>query len=134
MEEALRELDDEEESERILELFSAPVRSPLASMLERFFGMGRTPGESDGGAELPVGGHTSGPVGRNAKPAQAPPGLTLELAVDRRDRLRLLSSRRPRGIELRDRAPIRPVAVAVEVPLGIATTERYTRLTVRARR
>jgi nitric oxide reductase NorD protein len=81
-EEALRELDDEEESERsrILELFSAPIKNPLASMIQKFFGMGRTPGtEGGGGEELPVGGRSVGPVGENAKSAEAPPGLVLEL-------------------------------------------------------
>jgi nitric oxide reductase NorD protein len=83
-EELMRELDDEEESERskILELFSAPIRNPLASMLQKFFGMGRTPGEGGGGGEeLPVGGHSVGPVGPNAKTAQAPPGLSLQLSA-----------------------------------------------------
>jgi Mg-chelatase subunit ChlD len=75
IEQLLRELDDEEESERsrILELFSAPIRNPLAAMIQRFFGMGRVPGSGGGGAELPVGGVTVGPVGANARPASAPP-------------------------------------------------------------
>jgi nitric oxide reductase NorD protein len=83
-EEELPELDDEEDSERsrILELFSAPIRNPLASMVQKFFGMGRTPGEGGaGGAELPVGGRIAGPVGENAKEATAPPGLSLELTA-----------------------------------------------------
>ena len=79
IEEALRELDDEEESERsrILELFSAPVCNPLASMIQRFFGMGRAPGRGGGGAELPVGGRAVGPVGANARPILAPSAVTL---------------------------------------------------------
>jgi Mg-chelatase subunit ChlD len=82
-EEELRELDDEEESERsrILELFSAPIRNPLASMMQKFFGMGRTPGEGGGGAELPVGGRQAGPVGDKAKQAQMPAGFSLELSA-----------------------------------------------------
>jgi Mg-chelatase subunit ChlD len=83
-EEMLRELDDEEESERsrILELFSAPIRNPLASMIQKFFGMGRAPGaEGGGGAELPVGGRTVGPVGPNAKAAQAPAGMSQNLTA-----------------------------------------------------
>ena len=80
-EQPIRELDDEEESERsrILELFSAPIRNPLASMIQRFFGMGRAPGTGGGGAELPVGGSTFGAVGPNARRAQRPvlPGLGL---------------------------------------------------------
>jgi hypothetical protein len=73
-EELLRELDDEQDSERsrILELFSAPIRNPLASMLQRFFGMGRVPGTGGGGAELPVGGARAGPVGPNAKAVERP--------------------------------------------------------------
>jgi Mg-chelatase subunit ChlD len=83
VENLLRELDDEEESERsrILELFSAPIRNPLASMIQKFFGMGRAPGaEGGGGEELPVGGASIWPVGPNAKTAQAPAGFAVELA------------------------------------------------------
>jgi nitric oxide reductase NorD protein len=79
----LRELDDEEESEhsRILELFSAPIRNPLASMIQRFFGMGRVPGTGAGGAELPVGGVSAGPVGANAKQANAAAAAALDLSA-----------------------------------------------------
>jgi len=79
----VRELDDDEESERsrILELFSAPIRNPLASMLQKFFGMGRAPGEGGGGEELPVGVSSVGPVGPNAKPGEAPPGVSLALTA-----------------------------------------------------
>jgi Mg-chelatase subunit ChlD len=82
-EELLRELDDEEEGERsrILELFSAPIRNPLASMIQRFFGMGRVPGTGGGGAELPVGGVTVGPVGANAKQAAGRAGAAVDLAA-----------------------------------------------------
>jgi hypothetical protein len=69
-EEWMRDLDDDEESDRsrILELFSAPVQTPLSNMIARFFGMGRAPGGSrDGGAATPVGGHGVGPVGAQAK-------------------------------------------------------------------
>jgi Mg-chelatase subunit ChlD len=78
---ALRELDDEEDSERsrILELFSAPIRNPLASIIQRFFGMGRAPGNGAAGAELPVGGASVGLVGANARTARTPPGATLDL-------------------------------------------------------
>src|SRR5581483_8075 len=82
LEEELRELDDEEESERsrILELFSAPIRNPLANMIQKFFGMGRTPSEGGGGGqELPVGGRSVGPVGANARQATAPAGLAMVL-------------------------------------------------------
>jgi len=82
LEDDLRELDDEEESERskILELFSAPIRNPLANMIQKFFGMGRTPSEGGGGGqELPVGGRSVGPVGPNAKQATAPAGLFMQL-------------------------------------------------------
>jgi nitric oxide reductase NorD protein len=80
-EQLLRELDDEEESERsrILELFAAPIRNPLAEMIQKFFGMGRTPGEGGGGQELPVGGRTVGPVGPNAQAATTPAGFSLQL-------------------------------------------------------
>ena len=80
LEQALRELDDEEESERsrILELFSAPIRNPLAAMVQKFFGMGRAPGLGAGGAELRVGGATRGPVGPGARPAQPRPDLAPE--------------------------------------------------------
>jgi Mg-chelatase subunit ChlD len=74
------ELDDEEESERsrILELFSAPISNPLANALQKLLGMGRTPGQAgSGGAELPVGGRSFGPVSANARvvpnPLFAPP-------------------------------------------------------------
>jgi Mg-chelatase subunit ChlD len=80
--ELLRELDDEEESDRsrILELFSAPIRNPLASMIQRFFGMGRAPGAAGGGgAELPVGGATASPVGANARAAHAAAGIGLDV-------------------------------------------------------
>jgi hypothetical protein len=83
-EQRLRELDDEEESERskILELLSAPIRNPLASMIQKLFGMGRAPSQgTGGGAELPVGGRSVGPVGRNAKATTAPAGLPFELNV-----------------------------------------------------
>jgi len=45
-EQLMPELDDEDEAERsrILELFSARVRNPLATMAQRFFGVGRSPG------------------------------------------------------------------------------------------
>ena len=81
-EEQVREFDDEEEFERsrILELFSAPIRNPLASAIQRFFGMGRTPGEGGGGAELPVGGKSRGPVGANARQALSAAGAELGLA------------------------------------------------------
>ncbi|MHB8693468.1 MAG: VWA domain-containing protein [Solirubrobacteraceae bacterium] len=81
-EQELRELDDEEESERskILELFSAPIRNPLANMIQKFFGMGRTPSEGGGGGqELPVGGRSVGPVGPNAREATAPAGFSMQL-------------------------------------------------------
>jgi nitric oxide reductase NorD protein len=81
-EQELRELDDEEESERsrILELFSAPIRNPLANMIQKFFGMGRTPSEGGGGGqELPVGGRSVGPVGPNAKQTTAPVQLSMGL-------------------------------------------------------
>ena len=80
----LRELDDEEESERsrILELFSAPIRNPLANMIQKFFGMGRTPSEGGGGGqELPVGGRSVGPVGPNARQTTAPMSLSMELSA-----------------------------------------------------
>jgi Mg-chelatase subunit ChlD len=83
IEDALRELDDEEESERsrILELFSAPIRNPLASMIQKFFGMGRAPSaEGGGGEELPVGGRSVGPVGANAKTATMPAGVAVDLS------------------------------------------------------
>jgi nitric oxide reductase NorD protein len=73
-EEWLREFDDDEESDRsrILELFSAPIQTPLSSMITRFFGMGRAPeGNRHGGAETPVGGHGVGPVGSQAKPVES---------------------------------------------------------------
>jgi nitric oxide reductase NorD protein len=81
LEQELRELDDEEESERsrILELFSAPIRNPLANMIQKFFGMGRTPSEGGGGGqELPVGGRSVGPVGPNARQTTAPIQLSME--------------------------------------------------------
>jgi Mg-chelatase subunit ChlD len=81
-EELLRELDDEEESERsrILELFSAPIRNPLASMIQRFFGIGRAPGAAGGGgAELPVGGASAAPVGANARITRTTAGIGLDL-------------------------------------------------------
>lgn len=65
---------------RILEMFSAPIRSPLASIVQKFFDMGRTPSADGGGEELPVGGHRIGPVGANAKRAQAPAGMTFQLS------------------------------------------------------
>ncbi|OBI16357.1 hypothetical protein A5712_02745 [Mycobacterium sp. E2327] len=70
----LRELDDDEESDRsrILELFSAPIQTPLSSMITRFFGMGRAPGTSrHGGAATAVGGHGVGPVGSQADPVES---------------------------------------------------------------
>jgi hypothetical protein len=73
-EERLRELDDDEESDRsrILELFTAPIQTPLSSMIARFFGMGRAPGDDrHGGAATPAGGHTVGPVGSQAKPVES---------------------------------------------------------------
>jgi len=75
-EEWLRELDDDEESDRsrILELFSAPIQTPLSSMITRFFGMGRAPGGNRrDGAATPAGGHSAGPVGSHAKPAESTP-------------------------------------------------------------
>ena len=73
-EDSLRELDDDEESDRsrILELFSAPIQTPLSSMITRFFGMGRAPGgDRNGGAATPVGGQGVGPVGQRAKPVES---------------------------------------------------------------
>lgn len=81
---SLRELDDEEESERsrILELFSAPIRNPLASLVQKFFNMGRSPSaEGSGGEELPVSGQRFGPVGAKAKRAQVAPGLVPALSA-----------------------------------------------------
>jgi Mg-chelatase subunit ChlD len=71
---SMRGLDDEDESERsrILELFSAPIRNPLASAVQNFFGMGRVPGAGRAGAELPVGGSTHAPLGPNAAHARGP--------------------------------------------------------------
>lgn len=65
----LREFDDEEESDRsrILELFSAPIHTPLSSMMTRFFKMGRAPGgDRQDGAAAPAGGHRIGSVGPHA--------------------------------------------------------------------
>lgn len=70
----LRELDDDEESDRsrILELFSAPIQTPLSSMITRFFGMGRAPGgDRNGGAATPVGGHGVGPAGSQAEQVES---------------------------------------------------------------
>jgi Mg-chelatase subunit ChlD len=71
-EDAPSEIDDEEESDRsrILELLSAPLRTPFSSMLEQFFGMGRAPGSDQGGAgESRVGGRGTGSSGSKAKSA-----------------------------------------------------------------
>ena len=80
------ELDEDEDFERskILELFQAPaMQNPLATMLQKLLGMGRTPSaeEGSGGDELPVGSQEAGPVGENAKRTDnAPPGLENVLA------------------------------------------------------
>jgi nitric oxide reductase activation protein len=79
----LRALDDEEEFERsrILELFAAPLRNPLAAAIQRFFDMGRSPGGGDGGGgeELPVGGRQQGPVSSKARRVASTPGLAMRL-------------------------------------------------------
>lgn len=73
-EDALPDVDDEQESDRsrILELFSAPLRSPLSSKLERFFGMGRAPGADGGG----VGGRLV--VARGTGSSQQSAGLAVD--------------------------------------------------------
>jgi hypothetical protein len=78
VDEPMRELDDEGESERsrILELFSAPIHNPLASIVQNFFGMGRVPGAGSAGAELRVGGSAHAAVGRNAMRARRPAPLS----------------------------------------------------------
>ncbi len=76
---ALPDIDDEEDSERVrfLELFSAPIQTPLSSMINRFFGMGRGPATGgQGGGDLPTGTHSAGPVSSNARRTAASDGVT----------------------------------------------------------
>ena len=68
------EMDDEDESEdsRVMELFSAPVmQSAMMRYLQKLMGMARSPEPSSGeaGADMPVGSHRAGPVGKNAQRA-----------------------------------------------------------------
>ncbi|EHB54938.1 von Willebrand factor type A [Mycolicibacterium rhodesiae JS60] len=69
------EMDDEEESEesRVMKLLSAPVmQSAMMRYLQKMMGMGRSPepGSGEGGADMPVGSHRAGPVGKNAQRAE----------------------------------------------------------------
>ena len=82
LKDSMRALDDEDESERsrILELFSAPIRNPFASVVRNFFGMGRVPGTGNAGAELPVGASSRTRVGPDAVQVRAPVPFRSSLA------------------------------------------------------
>jgi Mg-chelatase subunit ChlD len=76
---ALPDIDDAEDSERVrfLELFSAPIQTPLSSMINRFFGMGRAPAtDGQGGGDLATGTHGTGSVSSNGRRTDAPDTLT----------------------------------------------------------
>lgn len=77
---ALPDIDDDEDSERVrfLEFFSAPIQTPLSSMINRFFGMGRAPANGgQGGGDLATGTHGTGSVSSNGRRTDAPDTLTL---------------------------------------------------------
>lgn len=64
---SLPEPDEEEDDDtasgersRIMELFSAPLRSPFGEALQKLLGMGRSPGDGTAGDEVPVVGARRG--------------------------------------------------------------------------
>ncbi len=80
----LPDIDDEEDSERVrfLELFSAPIQSPLSSMINRFFGMGRAPATGgQGGGDLAMGNHSTGRASSRAQRIEASDNFTVESAT-----------------------------------------------------
>lgn len=75
----LPEPDDEDDDtasgdrSRIIELFSAPMRSPFGEALQKLLGMGRSPGEGTAGDEVPIVGARRG-RGNSAKGQLVPGG------------------------------------------------------------
>jgi nitric oxide reductase activation protein len=57
------------------------MQNPLAQYLQKLLGMGRspTPDAGGGGDELPVGGHRTGRVGKDAKRIEAPEDVVVQL-------------------------------------------------------
>lgn len=78
----LDDADEEHDAERsaILELFSAPLRSPIGEALQRMLGGSRAPAtDKGGGHERGLAGSRTGRVGAKARPAQG----SLELHLER---------------------------------------------------
>lgn len=88
---SLPEPDDEDDDtasgdrSRIMELFSAPLRSPFGEALQKLLGMGRSPGDGTAGDEVPVVGARRGrgnsPKGRLVPGSDARIEMAGELVV-----------------------------------------------------